>query len=395
MSNKKHILIVAPYVSFPEEMGMNRFIYLSQMLAEKFDVTLVTSNYCHFLKKHREPPPYLDKVNVVLLDEIGYKKNVSIKRIISHHYFCHNFEKFLRNYTKKIDIVYSAYPLIRTNYILGKYKNEKNYKLIIDVQDIWPEAISGAIPFFSTLLGKMLMKPIIQYADKTYSYADALVAVSDTYLKRADVKNLPKELKISVYIGANKIFNKKSTNIKTEKNKLVATYLGTMGGSYDLETIVKAAPLCKDKVQIQFIGTGPHEPFLQKLNSELNGNVSFMGVYPYEAAMELLSQSDVALNALKKSSEQSITNKLSDYICCGLPIVSCQKNPEVEELLSQGGGIQYQPGDYIGLSKALLKLSEDKDVLDNMSRKNLSIAKDKFLREISYKRIENLINKFI
>ena len=33
MSNKKHILIVAPYVSFPEEMGMNRFIYLSQMLA--------------------------------------------------------------------------------------------------------------------------------------------------------------------------------------------------------------------------------------------------------------------------------------------------------------------------------------------------------------------------
>ena len=239
------------------------------------------------------------------------------------------------------------------------------------------------------------MKPIIQYADKTYSYADALVAVSDTYLKRADVKNLPKELKISVYIGANKIFNKKSTDIKTEKNKLVATYLGTMGGSYDLETIVRAAPLCKEKVQIQFIGTGPHEQFLQKLNNELNGNISFMGVYPYDTAMEILSQSDVALNALKKSSEQSITNKLSDYICCGLPIVSCQKNSEVEELLSQGGGIQYQPGDYIGLSKALLKLSEDKDVLDNMSRTNLSIAKDKFLREISYKRIENLINKFI
>ena len=120
-----------------------------------------------------------------------------------------------------------------------------------------------------------------------------------------------------------------------------------------------------------------------------------MGVYPYDTAMELLSQSDVALNALKKSSEQSITNKSSDYICCGLPIVSCQKNPEVEELLSQGGGIQYQPGDYIGLSKALIKLSEDKDVLNNMSRTNLSIAKDKFLRETSYKRIENLINKFI
>lgn len=393
MQDKKHIVIVAPYVTFPHEMGMNRFIYLAKMLSTEFDVTLVTSRYCHFLKKHRENVPHLDNVNVVLLDEPGYAKNVSIRRLISHHAFCRHFETFLKNYERKIDVVYSAYPLIKTNYILGKYKQSKNFKLVIDVQDIWPEAIAGPIAFFSTPIGKMLMKPITRYADKTYGYADALVAVSETYLRRADVNHLPDTLKSAVYIGGDFLFAKSED--KKTTGKLVATYLGTMAGSYDLETVVRAAPLCSEKVNIQFIGTGPHEAALQALNRQLGGHVAFLGVHPYNEAMRMLADSDVALNAIKASSEGSITNKLSDYICCGLPILSCQKHPEVEKLLAQGGGIQYTAGNYRELAAELNKLAEDRTVLNNMSQVNLSLAKEKFLRERSYKEIEKLIKNII
>ncbi|QIM68776.1 glycosyltransferase [Basfia succiniciproducens] len=393
MQDKKHILIVAPYVTFPDEMGMNRFIYLAKLLSAEFDVTLLTSKYCHFLKKHREQTPVLDNVNVVLLDEPGYRKNVSIQRLISHHRFCRNFEDFLKNYRRKIDLVYSAYPLIKTNYILGKYKQSKNFKLIIDVQDVWPEAISGPIAFFSTSIGKMLMKPITRYANKTYGYADALVAVSDTYLNRADVNHLPDELKSAVYIGGDFLFTKSTDKKVTDK--LTATYLGTMAGSYDLETVVRSAPLCSENVEIRFIGTGPHEASLQALNRQLGGHVKFLGVHPYSEAMRMLADSDVALNAIKASSEGSITNKLSDYICCALPIVSCQKHPEVEKLLAKGGGIQYTAGDYRELAETLNKLAEDRTVLDKMSQVNLSLAKAKFLRERSYKEIEKLIKNII
>lgn len=393
MQDKKHIMIVAPYVTFPHEMGMNRFIYLAKLLSTEFDVTLVTSKYCHFLKKHREQIPRLENVKVVLLDEPGYGKNVSIRRLISHHWFCRNFEMFLKNYDKKIDAVYSAYPLIRTNYILGKYKQNKNFKLIIDVQDVWPEAIAGPIAFFSTPIGKWLMKPVTRYADKTYGYADALVAVSETYLQRADVNHLPDELKSAVYIGGDFLFagsgNKKTTD------KLIATYLGSMAGSYDLETVVRAAPLCSKKVAIQFIGTGPHEASLQALNRQLGGHVTFLGVHPYNEAMRILADSDVALNAIKASSEGSITNKLSDYICCALPILSCQKHPEVEKLLGRGGGIQYTAGNYRMLAAELNKLAEDRTILDKMSQVNLSLAKEKFLRNRSYKEIEKLIKNII
>lgn len=393
MQTKKHILLVAPYVTFPDEMGMNRFIYLAELLAKEFAVTLVTSKYCHFLKKHRENQPHLKGVEVVLLDEPGYAKNVSLKRISSHHQFCQHFEAFLRNYDKKIDVAYSAYPLIKTNYILGKYKAKKGYKLIIDVQDVWPEAITGPIPLLSGKLGKFLMTPITWYANKTYAYADALVAVSDTYLQRADVKHLPESLKAAVYIGGDDLFYEPHKTKTTDK--LVATYLGTMAGSYDLDTVVRAAPLCADNVQIQFIGTGPHEAELKALNSQLGGAVQFLGVKSYDEAMHLVANSDVALNAIKASSQGSITNKLSDYICCGLPILSCQEQSEVKALLAKGGGIQYQSGNYSQLADCLNQLAKDREKLTAMSAVNLQLAKERFLREHSYQQITALIKNVI
>ena len=289
-------------------------------------------------------------------------------------------------------MAYSAYPLIKTNYILGKYKAQKGYKLIIDVQDVWPEAIAGPIPLLSGSLGKFLMWPITQYANKTYGYADALVAVSDTYLQRADVNHLPANLKTAVYIGADTLFPKAN---RATTDKLVAVYLGTMAGSYDLETVVRAAPLCHENVTIQFIGTGPHEQSLRQLNEQLGGHVTFLGVQAYQDAMRILSESDVALNAIKASSQGSITNKLSDYMCCGLPILSCQKHPEVERLLALGGGIQYQAGGFAGLAKALNELAADRNKLTQMSATNQKLAQERFLRSRSYLAIKELIKKLL
>ncbi|WP_373778826.1 glycosyltransferase [Glaesserella sp.] len=389
--NRKHILLVAPYLTFPDEPGANRFITIAKLLSKEFDVTLVTSRFSHFLKKQRDSITKLDDVDVVLLDEPGYKTNVSIQRFMSHNIFCKNFEKFLLSYNKKIDVAYSAYPLIKTNYILGKLKSQRGYKLIIDVQDIWPEAIAGPIPMLSTSIGKLLLSPIVNYANKTYSYADALVAVSQTYLDRANIRKLPETLAKVVFIGADELYEK--NNEKQESERLLVTYIGTMSGSYDLETVVRAAPLCKQYVDIQFIGGGPEEQKLQDLNKELGSNVSFLGSHSYKEAMSMLVESDVAINPLKKTAEQSVTNKLSDYFCCGLPIVSCQENKEVQALLAQGGGIQYLSGDFHGLSSVLSGIANNKEQLKRMREINRKIGKEKFFRPTSYLVINQLIHE--
>jgi len=394
MLTKKNILIVAPYVTFPNEPGANRFIAIAKLLSSDYNVTLVTSRFCHILKSHRKIEPCLDQINVILIDEPGYVGNVSISRLYSHHIFCQNLRKFLLAYNSKIDLVYSAYPLIKTNYILGCLKEKLDFKLIMDIQDIWPESISGPIPILSSRLGKILISPVTYYANKTYAYAEALVAVSKTYMIRADVKNIKDQYKEVVYIGADDLHF--TDEIKQfNKTKIVATYIGTMAGSYDLETIVRASVRCHEQVEIQFIGTGPHEERLKKLNSELGGYVKFLGTMPYDEAMRKLKNANIAINPICSTAQQSITNKLSDYFCCGLPILSCQENLEVQELLAIGGGVNYQSGDSEDLAKNLIFLSENRHLLKKMSEINKQIAKENFLRIFSYKKIFELVNRVI
>ena len=391
---KKHILIVAPYITFPNEPGANRFIAVAKKLSQKYSVTLVTSKFCHILKSIRAQNPNMQDFKVILIDEPGYQKNVSFKRLLSHHIFCKKFEQFLASYNEPIDLVYSAYPLIKTNYILGKYKKKYGYKLVIDVQDIWPEAISGPIPLFSNTIAQKILAPITKYANETYSLADGLVAVSKTYLKRSDVKNLDDNLKKVVYIGADSLHFE---NYEKEKKaqKIIATYIGTMAGSYDLETVVKAAALCHEFVQIQFIGTGPHEQNLKTLNTEHGNYIRFLGSLTYDNAMKILISSDIAINPIKATSQATITNKLSDYFCCGLPIISCQESEEVKELLALGGGVQYCANNAADLAKQLIRLSQDRETLEKMSLVNQNIAKERFLRDISYNEISHLVDKLI
>ena len=391
---KKHILIVAPYITFPNEPGANRFIAVAKKLSQKYSVTLVTSKFCHILKSIRAQNPNMQDFKVILIDEPGYQKNVSFKRLLSHHIFCKKFEQFLASYNEPIDLVYSAYPLIKTNYILGKYKKKYGYKLVIDVQDIWPEAISGPIPLFSNTIAQKILSPITRYANTTYSLADGLVAVSKTYLKRSDVKNLDDNLKKVVYIGADSLHFE---NYEREKKaqKIIATYIGTMAGSYDLETVVKAAALCHEFVQIQFIGTGPHEQNLKTLNTEHGNYIRFLGSLTYDNAMKILISSDIAINPIKATSQATITNKLSDYFCCGLPIISCQESEEVKELLALGGGVQYCANNAADLAKQLIRLSQDRETLEKMSLVNQNIAKERFLRDISYNEISHLVDKLI
>lgn len=388
------ILIVAPYVTFPDEPGANRFIAIARILSKKYDVTLVTSRFCHILKSHRGERKNLDGINVVLLDEPGYKVNVSFGRLKSHYEFCKNLQRFMLANNCKYDLVYSAYPLIKTNYILGKLKEKLGFKLVMDIQDIWPESIFGPIPLLSNYFGKLILSPITRYANHTYAHADALVAVSETYMYRADVNNLDNQYKEVVYIGADNLHFNSEIN-KSDQKKMIATYIGTMAGSYDLETIVRASTLCHDQVEIQFIGTGPHEERLKKLNSELGGYVRFRGTMTYDQAMEKLKYSDIAINPIHSTAQQSITNKLSDYFCCGLPILSCQENLEVQELLAIGGGMHYKSGNSRDLAQKLILLAKNRAELGRMSAINKKIALEYFLRDKSYMKIIGLVDRLI
>ncbi len=198
------------------------------------------------------------RLKVILLEESGYSKNVSLGRVTSHHRFVKHFEKWLENCRPgEQDVVYSAYPLIATNLLLGKHKARLGYKLIVDVQDVWPESFSSVVPFLKKVPHKLL--PFASRANRAYRYADALVAVSQTYLDRAKETNpnVPGEV---IYIGADfpKLDAAPAKDFGDDKTRFF--YLGTLSYSYDVETVCKGVRKLLDdgeNVELHIMGGGP------------------------------------------------------------------------------------------------------------------------------------------
>lgn len=384
-----NITIVAPYCSLPSEPYFNRFWYLAERLSQSHDVLLITSRFRHYDKSFRRPEDAeaasQGRLKVMLLEESGYSKNVSLGRVTSHHRFVKHFEKWLENCRPgEQDIVYSAYPLIATNLLLGKHKARLGYKLIVDVQDVWPESFSSVVPFLKKVPHKLL--PFASRANRAYRCADALVAVSQTYLDRAKEANpnVPGE---AVYIGTDfAAIAPPPPRFRSKTTRLF--YLGTLSYSYDVETVCKGVRKLLDdgeNVELHIMGGGPD---LEKLKQHENRAIKFYGYLPYADMISIAKGCDIAVNAIHSHAMQSVTNKLSDYMALQKPILNSQTNAEVLGLLNLLPHENYRSGDvdsFVQAAKDILKRKNDPVQSDEIVRR--------FRRDISYRKIVNLIER--
>lgn len=382
-----NITIVAPYCSLPSEPYFNRFWYLAERLSQSHDVLLITSRFRHYdksFRRHEDAAATSNgRLRVKLLDEPGYRKNVSLAR---HRVFVRNLARWLHSpQAAEQDIVYSAYPLMATNLLLGKHKARLGYKLIVDVQDVWPESFSSVVPFLKKVPHKLL--PFASRANRAYRYADALVAVSQTYLDRAKETNpnVPGEV---IYIGADfpKLDAAPAKDFGDDKTRFF--YLGTLSYSYDVETVCKGVRKLLDdgeNVELHIMGGGPD---LDRLKQYACDGIKFYGYIPYAEMMSVAKGCDIAINAIQSYSMASITNKLSDYMALQKPILNSQVNDEVAEVLTLLPHANYRSGDvdgFVQAAKDILKRKSDPVQSDEIVRR--------FKRDVAYQKIVNLIER--
>ncbi|WIV12079.1 glycosyltransferase family 4 protein [Proteiniborus sp. MB09-C3] len=399
----KRIWIVAPFADIDIVGVRDRFQYLANRLnIEGMEVILFTNDFSHMKKQHidiqvSKEYPY----RVEIIHEAGYKKNVSMKRIISHIEFACNIKKLIKRMPKP-DVIYSAYPTMSAAHAVGRYARKNKIPFIIDIQDTWPESISSAIDT-EKLLVKLLMWPFTKLANRIYKMADGVIGVSKTYAERANVKGTRCKVFIPVYIGAelekfDAVLSKEEKINKNEQDIWV-TYIGTLSHSYDIDTAIKAfAQLKKCKnIKLNILGTGPDDIRLIKLARELgvyDKNVYFYGFIKYEKMIHILKKSDIALNAIRGSAKQTITNKLSDYVSSGLPILnSCQEKEVLDLINNKEIGINYVPEDINSLRDSILKMISCKETMKKYSRNSRLLAEKCFDRKVSYNAIVDLVKE--
>ena len=398
----KRIVIVANDVAMPGEKGLSRLHYLAEFFTENgFDTELVTADFQHWEKRYRTPEDMerireASKCRITFLHEGAYTRNIDPKRILSYRTLAKNAANYLKQ--NEYDLVYALIPDNHLCAVAGAYAKKRGLPFIVDVEDLWPEAMRMVLDV--PVVSDVLFSYFTVNAKKAYRMADGVVGSSDEYrdepLKYG--QNVP--LRRTVYVGTDLArFDKgaaeNAAKTANADGKFRVTYAGTLGTSYDIETLIEAADLLYKRgradIAVLLLGSGPEQVRLEAAAAKTQADVRFLGYVPYEEMAAWLKESDVTVNSLVAKASQSIVSKIGDYLAAGKPMINTGLNPEFKEKVTADGfGLNVPPGDAAALADAIETLYSEPGTRAAKGFSARRIAEAQFNRPVSYMEIVSM-----
>lgn len=391
------IVILANFCGDFTAKDNGRFSYLARSLSDRHDVELITSDFYHTLKTRRDGPVPDHPFKITFIHEAGYSKNVSLRRFISHHGFGKRVAGHLRS-RERPDVIYCAVPSLTASLEAAKYCRKNGVRFVVDVQDLWPEAFS--MVFRVPVVSSLVFAPFRRMADRIYRSADAVCAVSKTYIDRALSVNETCKKGTCVYLGTQ--LDDFDSNVRANpvldkpEGELWLGYCGTLGSSYDLTCVFDALCLLREKgaVPPRFIimGDGPRRGELEDYAKKRGVNARFYGLLPYDEMCGLLAACDIVVNPILARSAASIINKHADYAASGRPVINTQESAEYQDLVdAYHMGFNCANGSPEDMAEKLRRLLDDASLREEMGRGARRCAEERFDRKSSYRALEDAI----
>ncbi len=400
----KKIALISTDVALAGEKGLGRMFYLAELMCDYgYEVELLTSRFQHWLKRFRtveemEQIQNASKCKVCFFDEPGYTKNVQVKRILSRRKLTANILKHLQS--AKYDLIYAQVPDNHLASVAAQHAKEQGVPFISDVEDLWPEAMRMVLDV--PVISDILFSYFTVTAKKTYRLSHGVVGSSDSYRDEPLKYGVKIPLKTTVYVGNDlaAFDNEVAQNMdKVEKpdGEFWITYAGTLGTSYDIPTLIRAADLLQQRgisnVRVVLLGDGPLRPEFETLAATLSGNVTFVGYVPHALMAAYLVKSDVVINSLVRKAAQSIVSKIGDYLASAKPMINTGLDKEFwGKVESDGFGINVEPENVDALADTIQKLYENPEMREKMGKIARQIGEEQFDRPTSYKKIVEMVD---
>ena len=241
------------------------------------------------------------------------------------------FSRFLLK-NKKIDciFVYATSPLLQA--LIGVYlKFIMKTKLIIWVQDLWPEVLIDT----KYIQNKILLKIINLLVKFIYNSSDLLLAQSDAFKK-----HLKQKYKLKNVITFENPGIKNSIKIKKKLGQKIILYTGNIGKAQPFYKIIKIARKIQKENTIIFkiIGGGSNYNWLKQeiKKYDLSKNIILENFKNQKALKKDYETADFLLILLSKgfSFSKTIPNKFQNYLSVGKPIL-CIGNGTINKKIIQ------------------------------------------------------------
>lgn len=396
----KRVVLISNYYHFAQEKSSSRYRELVEMLCREHDmeVEVITSNFYQRTYRHRTNLDELCKnipYKATFIDEPGYSKSVCVERLLSSYRFGKGVIKYLKSQAKP-DVIYLVIPTLDAARFVSKYANDNHIPLIIDVQDLWPEAFKIVLNI--PILSDIAFAPFTWLANSIYKRADAVCAVSQTYVDRVLQVNRKCTEGNAVYIGINlKTFDQYAQCAEPKgSDRVKLAYCGSLSKSYNIKLVIDALSMMENPPLFVVMGDGNDREEFQAYAREKKVEVEFTGFIPYEKMCAKLCSCDIVVNPIVGTSVASIINKHGDYAASGLPVINTQNSPEYCSLVDEYHmGINSVNEDARALAGKIQVLIDNQELRLEMGKNARKCAEERFDRARTYQKLVETVRRLL
>lgn len=378
---------------------------LARMLVERgHDVVYWASTFDHIRKLHRFSADVqvdvAQRYKLVLLHSGGYRRNVSIRRVVDYQVMAFKFMRLARGMPQP-DVVLCSLPTLELAAAVVRYARRNNVPVVVDVRDLWPDIFLEVFPQWSRSAARFMLAPMFGLARYACSRATAIVGMCPAFVDwgvglaaraRTDMDRCfplaytsqpPREQELR---DAEKFWQQHG--VRGREHEFTACFFGTMERQVEIDTVIEAARRLRDSGRtFRFVlcGTGRMEPQYRK-QAEVCDNVVMPGWVGAPEIWTLMRLSTVGLAPYRSSDSYvvSLPNKPIEYLSAGLPIVSSLKGALEQLLAAEGCGVTYSNGNPGALASTLIGLHDTSDRLRAFSRNALRVYHERFVAEKVY-----------
>ena len=378
------ILIVSQYF-FPEEFKINDLT--RELVQRGHDVTVLTGKPNYPKGEYYEGYQYAGvvteeycgaKVIRVPLRKRGSGGGANLVR--NYLSYVINANRFIRKNTMAFDamLCFEISPITQA-YPALFCKKKYGGKVLLWVQDLWPESVTAA----GGVTNKLVLSILEKMVKRIYAKCDALLVQSEGFkgsiLAKGDfaskivyVPNWAEDL----YLSGERINDAAVAGMMPEGFRVM--FAGNVGAAQDMNSIILAAKETQAIPEIKWVivGDGRERAGAEQKVRELglSDTVVFLGRHPMNEMPTFFSYADVMLVSLRDEYIFSLTvpAKTQSYMASGKPIAS-MLNGEGNRIVQEAGcGLTAAAGDYKTLAQNVVAFfqmrKEERDAMGQRGR---------------------------
>jgi colanic acid biosynthesis glycosyl transferase WcaI len=274
-------------------------------------------------------------------------------------------------------------------------------KLLLWVQDIWPESLmaTGSVksPFVLGLL-RLMVKWIYRFSTVIAVQSRQFEEIIRPLVTAAsDIRYLPNT--------ADPFYRPVEVLLDAPERQLFRPgfnilFAGNLGFAQDLETVLAAIVRLKDRKDIQwvFMGDGRRRAWLEHQIQQqgLSDNAQILGPFPPEKMPFFFAIADVLLITLRDERIFSLTvpSKLQTYLACGRPVLGAISGEAADILAAAGAGLAASPNDPKRLAELAVAMAQmPRERLEALGKAALDYHRLEFNRNHWLDRLESWLRE--